>query len=81
MLEAPVGLSSTGKVEGAQDWRPEGSCPSSHWPVPGHPEPSIRHSLLELEVGRSVAHHITKQGLKESGGDWGHTESQSGASF
>lgn len=34
--EAPVGLNSTGKV-GVQDWRPEGSGPRSHWPVPAWP--------------------------------------------
>lgn len=81
VLEAPVGLNSTGKV-GVQDRRPEGSGPSSHWPVPAWPR-----TLHSSRVGgrgpcREVSHPPqNKERLKGSGANRGHTESQPGASF
>lgn len=77
VLEAPVGLSSTGKVEGTQDWRLVGSGQSSHQPVPASPRTLHVRPLLELGGG-AVSHPPVTEA---EGADWSHAESQPGVSF
>lgn len=77
VLEAPVGLNSTGEVGAAQDWRSEGSDQGSHRPSLAQ-NPAL--DTLRVGVGGGGGgqeishppHH--KERPRGSGADLGHAE-------
>lgn len=68
MLEAPVVLNSSGKVEGARDGRPEGSGGSSQWPALARPR-TQRPGTLPDVAGGEVSHPPLHKERQE--GVWG----------
>lgn len=77
VLEAPVGLNSTGEVGAAQDWRSEGSDQGSHPPSLAQ-NPAL--DTLRVGVGgggggQEISHPPHHKGRpRGSGADLGHAE-------